>query len=176
MDIAPWFARLQRLIADVQTLDLGYPVGAHTIFPPADKTVLAQFVQKTGLASTHPLVTLYSHCNGIDLPDVHNGYFIHNVERILHGLETGEPTRLATNLAETMVVFGSDGGGSRFVIRTQGPTEVLYLPLGAVHNAIFEDERTPPTVLAPDFFAFLRRLEADINAFLADRDDWVFMA
>jgi len=176
MDIAPWLAHLQRLIADMQTLALGYPVGAHTVSPPAAKAMLAQFVQKTGLASTHPLVTFYSHCNGIDLPDVHNGYFIHNVELILHGLETGIPTRLATNLATTIVVFASDGGGSLFAIRTQAPTEVLYLPLGAVHDAIFDDARTPTTILAPDFCAFLRRLEADINAFLADRDDWTYMA
>lgn len=176
MNIEAWLARIQGLTANMQTLDLGYPVGAHTVFPPADKTLLAQFVQKTGLASTHPLVTLYSHCNGIDLPDVHNGYFIHKVEGILHGLEMGEPTRLATNLAETIVVFGSDGGGCCFVIRTQGPTDVLYLPRGAVHNAIFDDERTPTTVLAPDLFAFLSRLEDDITAFLTDREDWVFMA
>ena len=175
MDIARWLAHIQPLIENVHALDLGYPIGKHVIFPPADKTMLAQLLQKTGLDSTLPLVTFYVYCDGISLPDVHNGYFIHSVERILSGLEKGEPTRLATHLTDAIVVFGSDGGGGRFATRTNAPTEVLYLPLGSVHNSIFDDERTPAIVLAPGFLAFLSRLEADINAFLADIDGWKYM-
>jgi hypothetical protein len=151
-------------------------LGEHIIFPPADKALLAELVQKTGLTSTHPLAAFYSLCNGIDIPDVHNGYFIHTIEQILHNLETGAPTRLASNLAETIVCFGSDGGGSNFVTLMKEPSAVLYLPLGAVHNGIFDDNSTATRVLANDFFAFLSRLEGDISAFLADSDDWPFMA
>ncbi len=74
-----------------------------------------------------------------------------------------------------VVVFGSDGGGGRFATRIKEPGEVLYLPLGTVHNAIFDDNKTPTTILAPDFFAFLGRLDADVNAFLADTGDWTYM-
>ena len=175
MDIAHWLAHLQFLLEKVRALKLDYPLGEHTVVPPPATTLLTQLVQKTGLAFTHPLLMFYTYCDGIRLPDVHNGYFIHSIHQVLRGLEAGEPTRLATNPTEMAVVFGSDGGGGRFVMRIKEPGEVLYLPLGTVHNAIFDDKRTPTTILAPDFFAFLRRLDADINAFLADSDDWTYM-
>ncbi len=176
MDLAIWLVHLQSLIEKLETLDLGYPLGNHRIYPPADRATLQRLIQRVGLFPASPLIALYTYCDGINLPDVHNGYFIHGVASLLNGLERGEPTRLASNPTHPIIAFGSDGGGGRFATRADEAAEILFLPSGAVHNATFDDKTTPTKVLSPDFTDFLSRLESDITAFLADDRDWNYIS
>jgi len=176
MLLADWLEHMKTLIQKLNLLDLGYPQGDHTVHPP-NEALLQEMITDSRIDRDSPLVEFYTHCDGVDLPDVHNGYFIHRLELITRSLVNGEPTRVQNNTSTSnILVFGSDGGGGRFAIVTDAPHEILYLPTGAVHDAIFDCTTVPCTVLSADFMGFLKRLLADVEAFIERRDDWDYMA
>jgi hypothetical protein len=176
MNIQQWLEQMRSLIQELQTIDLGYPQGENTIYPP-NEDLLQEMIIETNLDQNCPLVDLYRHCNGINLPDVHNGYFVHRLEIILRGLKNGEPTK-TTGYKATLtdiVVFGTDGGGGRLALVKDDPQEVLYLSTGILENSVFDCSPTQCEIVSPDFPGFLKRLQSDVEAFIEDRDNWSYI-
>lgn len=174
-DILTWRTRMEAALEELRDIDLGYPQDENVLGPPADPTALAEFTSGAGLDPRSPLVGFYSACSGVSLPDVHVGYFIHEPSLVLRGLEGGEPRRLTGPYAREILVFGTDGGGGRFALGAGGDGEVLYLGEGAVHDAVFDGVDGQVQTLAPDLHAFLRRVLADVEAFVHDEEGWEYM-
>jgi hypothetical protein len=175
MELSLWCARMEALIAELEQIDLGYPLGRNEVHAPSSEEVRARLAGASGLPPLSPLLRLFDRCNGVSLPDVHNGYFIHSAELILRGINHGEPRSLSGSEAGSILVFGSDGGGNRFALR--GADEiVLQLGEGAVIDGVFDGEGGAVRRIAEDLEAFLERLEADTEAFVRGDCDWVYMA
>jgi hypothetical protein len=140
-------------------LDVGYeiPMGADVVSDPvpAGKNAPAAFA------------ALYSVTDGISLPDVHNGYFIDGAERLVARGQDGEPFRVSGTDPMDVKMFGSDGGGGRFVLRIDDGS-VWYLPdWGGVHDGVYQaDEHTRPLRLTDSLNEFLWRLLGDVEAYL----------
>ena len=67
-------------LSEMKSIDLGYPQSNNAVVPPSE--IPAEFQRLLGCVDkliADELVELFSHCNGIAMPDVHNAYFIHSV-------------------------------------------------------------------------------------------------
>lgn len=126
-----------------------------------------------GLVSA--LKPLYTVCDGISLPDVHNGYFIDSADRIISAAQRGEPTLVNGKQLEIQV-FGSDGGGNRFALGIND-FAVYYLPVsGAVINGTFiEDDVTNVCRMAGSLIEFLWLLKDDIEAFVHGNENYHYI-
>jgi hypothetical protein len=112
MDLASWINELRVLLEELKEKNLGYPHGDNYVRPPGEKAVLQELLAKTGLNESSQIATFYRTCDGLSLPDVWNGYFIHPTRFTLN-LERG-PLSVSGPLACQILVFGSDGGGGLF--------------------------------------------------------------
>lgn len=174
-----WKARLARLLEELAALDLGYPAGESRLGPPAGQAELDALADAVALREAAPLCAFYRVCAEVQLPDVHNGYFILPPRLVFRGWQTGEPRRLSGPYARDILSIGGDGGGGRFALDRDGGGEVLHLGAGSVRDGLFDggerEGHRLVTVLAPDLPAFLDRMLADVDAFLRDDRDWPYM-
>lgn len=156
-DFEVWANAVRVLLKEFESQDLGYPSGVNHL---REKASSFHRVPRD-------LQQLYSVCDGISLPDIHNGYFIESAERIASSSERGEPTEIQGKTKTAIYVFGSDGGGGRFALGTKDHA-IYYLPSsGAVKNGVFiEDTVTTARTLATNLIAFLWLLKSDIEAFV----------
>lgn len=140
----------------------GFPPDEHIVGPPSDPAVLA----KARAAGTIPdvLLEFYHHVGEVSLPDVHVGYFVHPLRQVLDNEKSGMPVRASALTSSTIVVFGSDGGGSLFALDGRG-APVYLLPSGGVRDGTYTGGLEPPEVLAPTFGAFLDWLKERVEAF-----------
>jgi hypothetical protein len=176
MDIAQWLAALDEQLTFLRELDDEYPIQDTVSAPDAEH--LTQFIEATGLAPDDELVRFYEACDGVSLMSIHNGYRIHGISgvlRLMDDEEGLEPVCLETDSESKILVFGSDGGGSRFARRANGG--VVFLPSGgAVLRGTYYDEDSPVVLLAPTFFGFLARLLEDVTHFVEADEEWLYMA
>lgn len=108
------------------------------------------------------LADLYLRCDGLSLPDVGGGCFLHPAAAILNGIRNGEVVRLASERSASVVVFGSDGRGGRLALRVESG-EVIYLAPGVVRMGVY-DSPTRPRLVAKSVADLLDRLIGDIRA------------
>ncbi|MFD3576372.1 hypothetical protein [Streptomyces sp. NPDC058644] len=88
-------------------------------------------------AAPGDLALLYRHISRLSLPDVGVGLFVHSVRQTADGLRGDLPTRVVGEVEDSVVVFGSDGGGALFALsRTDGAT-VYRLPPGRVDGSVY---------------------------------------
>jgi hypothetical protein len=157
---------MRRLIRILEPMDFGYPVGENEIRPP----------KKLKRAIPRELVPLYAECDGPDLPDVRNGYFLSSTSHLDLDGRKGERVRVSGRESFAICVFGTDGGGGRFALRlNDGAIDggaVYYLPSeGAVIRGTWEERgRIQAIPIAGDVMGFLERLADDVEAF-ARRDE-----
>lgn len=166
-DIEQWAKSVRATLAELSRQDFGYPLGCNEI---RDKSFYR--------TPPHPsLKPLYEFFDGISLPDVHVGYFIDPVHRIVSASERGEPTLIKGKSPRAIHVFESDGGGGRFALATEDGA-IYYLPSsGAVREGIyFENETAPALRIAENITAFLDLLKADIEAFTRGDQDHRYIA
>jgi hypothetical protein len=168
---------LARAAAQMSEVDLGYPQGKHEIRPPPPAADLER-LRRTAGGRVAQLVELYSRCDGADLPDVQNGYFLHSLKTVLAAKDNGEPTSVSGPHGGEVIVVGSDGGGGRFAVRTSDPIgEVLHLDSeGGVYDGVFNGTMAKVVAVAPDLAGFIRRLTDDVRAFVAGDQDWSYLA
>ena len=171
--IGEWLDRMRALIRSLYTVDWGYPLGENFIRNVNAEQSLVQKLFGSDIR-LHHLVTYYQLSDGLELPDVRNGLFIHRVDMIHRGILAGEPTEISGPGGGTVITFGSDGGGGRYAVRTGGEPEVLHLPVGRVKDSVFDGKRYPIRVLAQDFCGFLRIVEEDTSAFISLVRNWQY--
>src|SRR5262249_11765778 len=122
------------------------------------------------------LAPLYSVCNGLNLPDVYNGYFILPAEKVNALIAEGRLSRVADTEVFEIIPFGSDGGGNRFVLRIDDGS-IYYLPHTATikNGTYMGTRRDPPRRLTASMADFMWRLLEDVRAFVAGKDDHVYL-
>lgn len=83
MSVIDEIRKLGSLLGELASIDLGYPLGENVILPPHPREVVDHKFHSAGLASLNSLREFYRSCNGVKLPDVHVGYFIYALDRIV---------------------------------------------------------------------------------------------
>jgi hypothetical protein len=164
------------LIDELEDVDLGYPLEGNTLHARSDHTVPLSELAKIGsLSPKSQLMEFYINCDGLDLPDIYNGYFIDSAEKLLTSYRGSEPTKMIGHAGEEdILVFGGDGGGGRFAIKTVDGS-VLYLPLDSVHSKLYEGDPRKVKRLANSFYEFLIRLHDDVQNFIQCNSNWKYM-
>lgn len=136
----------------------GYPPGANTIRLASGEPRTAGLPRQ--------LAELYEVIEEISLPDVGNGYFVDDPERVHAGIAGEQPTRLTVSVEDDVVVFGSDGGGALFALSTTG-RGVYRMTNGIFTGSGMPYEDGDITVVAPDIRRFLDFLRDELRAAVA---------
>lgn len=168
MAVQSWFERVQQLLEEMKGIDFGYPLGTNTAFAPQPSRMVDATLAAVGLRSDARLREFYSSCDGLSMPDVHVGYFIKPLAKLLATRPDSEPGELIGQFTGKVLSLGSTGGGGLFVLRLP-EHDVLYLPPGPLHNGVYDGSEGQIKRLAPDFASFLGLLLADIEAFVKDK-------
>lgn len=141
----------------------GYPPDENVITKAVDN----EAVSMLSALSVVPveLVEFYGHVAEISAPDVGVGHFIHPAEQILGACH--ELSRVTGRLSDTVVVFGSDGGGNHIASsRTCG--RIYFLPHEAtVVDGVYQSSDPEFRVVASDLDEFRKKLLAGFTSFLS---------
>jgi hypothetical protein len=157
--------RLDSILHELTAIDFGYPLGENTIIPP--RLGATDALAKTGLTKVRGLLDLYSACDGISMPDVHTGYFIKPLRKVLEYDPASEPRTVLLETEIQVLPIGSTGGGDLFVVERESG-RVLILPPGPLHEGRYDGRHTKVRVIAEDISRFLDRLLDDAAAFVRD--------
>lgn len=163
MSITRKLRRLAAILDELAVIDFGYPLGENTISPPRPEAIA--LLAEAGLAGVEGLAVLYTACDGISMPDVHTGYFIKPLLRVLNHDPSSEPLTVLLEAEIPVVPLGSTGGGSLFVAERQGG-RILYLPPGPLHGGCYDGRRTNVRVVAEGISHFLDLVIDDAGAFV----------
>ncbi|MBO9613705.1 MAG: hypothetical protein J7619_13475 [Dyadobacter sp.] len=169
--ILTWLNEVEQMLKSISSDFLGYKPTGNCI------NQTPQFRNVTVGKLPSEMQVFYGFCDGVDMPDVHVGYFIHSLSWIEKSHLKGEPFRIASYPHE-IVVFGSDGGGGRFALGGETSQEILYLPSsGGIHNGVFRylSKSEAPYRVAKDWMQFMEVLRSDLRAFLLRDETWKFM-
>jgi hypothetical protein len=146
----------------------GYEAGENTIGEPASASVLAA-------AAAHPalpqaLLDFYGTIGEVSLPDVGNGYFIHSLALVLAELDSDDPfvvRRIPGDHDDEVVVFGSDGGGTRYALAARtGPPVYRLDSDGGVDHGLYRFDRPGWGPVAADLSSFLELLHRAVWHFV----------
>jgi hypothetical protein len=165
MSITQKLRRLATILDELAVIDFGYPPGENTISPPRPEAIA--LLAEAGLAGVEGLADLYSACDGISMPDVHTGYFIKPLLRVLNHDSSSEPLTILLETEIPVIPLGSTGGGSLFVAERQGG-RVLHLPPGPLHRGCYDGRQTNVRVVAEGISHFLDLVIEDAEAFVRD--------
>jgi hypothetical protein len=175
MGISDSISRIVTLLDSLERLDLGYPLGENLVVPPMPLSVIETSLQNAKLEGRHDLREFHAKCNGVRLPDVHNGYFLHSLDSLARHGRRDDIHEVLGPVSGSVVVIGSSGGGDLFTLRRR-KWDVLCLPPGPVHAGRYDGTRAAVRRVAGDFGSFLGRLVADVEAFICDTPSHSFLA
>jgi len=163
ISIAQTLRRLATTLGELDLIDFGYPLGENTISPPRSDAIA--LLAESGLSAVKGLAELYSACDGISMPDVHNGYFIDPLWRILNNDPSSAPRTVLQETEISAVTLGSTGGGGLFVADRQGG-RIFHLPPGPLHDGRYDGRQANVRVVAEDISQFLDLIVDDAEAFV----------
>jgi hypothetical protein len=178
LDITQWFLDMEAQLHLIRSRALGYFPEQHVIRPPTEPQMLDTLIARSSGPIPVSIIDFYRRCDGIDLPDVHNGYWIHSIETIFRSWEQSVPTkiRFTPEQLKEILVFGRDGGGNYFASWLGSLDEVVFLPNGDVTASVFNGILTPVVHIANTFHEYLARLLKDTEAFVAGTPDHEYMS
>jgi hypothetical protein len=136
MEIVHWLKKVQGMINKLEQLDFGYPLDTNVIYARSSQDDIDSLNSKIGDSMPASILEFYTHCGGISLPDVWNGYYIYSIEIILSSAERYIPTKIYGTPPYDILVFGGNGGGRLFASRLDSE-EIIYLREGSVVNSTF---------------------------------------
>ena len=169
-----WASRLSNLLRELHSIDFGYPLGCNVVRACEGSEVEA-VLRSEGLDAIPGLQAFYRICDGVNCPDVHNGYFLKSLTDLVEGVRDREPLTIGGCLEGSIAVVGSTGGGGRFAIYCPNGS-VLLLGCGLVQDRVFHAVPESVKVMAPSFGEFLERLLLDVEAFVVDTPGYHYMA
>jgi hypothetical protein len=165
-DLDEWLRRMRVALEALYRLDVGYKIGINVVRDPVPE----------GKGSPEVFREMYAVTDGLELPDVYNGYFVDRAVDLSTAASAGEPTHVSGKDPMDIQMFGSDGVGGRFVVRDDDHS-VWYLPSeAAVRDGIYRaDEHSVPVRLSSSVNEFLWRLLGDVEAYVSRDTNHVFM-
>lgn len=158
---------MQQLLAEMKTIDFGYPLGDNVVASPQDPVIVKERLAAIGGDAVAAFQSFYACCDGLSLPDVRNGYFIQSIAKLGVSRPDSDPNEVIGEFAGAVLAFGSMGNGGLFVVR-RIESDVLYLPPGPLHDGVYDGRQTQVKRLAPDLNTFLGLLLDDVKAFVRD--------
>ncbi|MFD0307556.1 hypothetical protein [Streptomyces sp. NPDC127119] len=135
-------------------------------YPPDENRVTRAASPATVEDLPDDLVTFYRRVEQVSFPDVGAGFFVHPEGRTVAGMRGGLPTRIAGSREDSVVVFGSDGGGALFALSATDGSTVYRLPPSRVEGDVYTAGAVPPEVVASDLAGFLSLLERELAAMI----------
>ncbi len=110
------------------------------------------------------LITFYRYVDRVSLPDVGSGLFVHPADQTVAGVRGDFPTRIVGSREDSVVVFGSDGGGALFALSATDGTTVYRLPPARVEGSVYTEGAIPCEVVASGLAAYLTFLERELQS------------
>ncbi|MDB5342829.1 MAG: hypothetical protein JWP89_1206 [Schlesneria sp.] len=173
MTVSESIQRMTNKLVELYKIDFGYPLGENVIRKVDRRNgIPSAFVSTNG--STW-LNELYSACDGISFPDVHVGYFLKPIERVISFDRSSEPTTVVLDHEFSVLPFGSTGGGGLFVVGCD-LGNVMLLPPGPLHDGRYCGIGQNVKHVAATVPIFVDLLSSDLSAFVNDDRDHIYIA
>lgn len=139
----------------------GYSPGENSLVRAAPEAG-AETVEALAAAGVpRALCDFYGQVERVSLPDLDSRYFVHSAVEVLSGVNGEQPTKLDGNFSDSIVVFGSDGGGGLFALGgARG--NVYRLSGGSVMGDTYQTGRLGEKVASSDFRGFLEILRGEL--------------
>ena len=165
--------QIKAKLPDLYAIDFGYPLGDNLVrdanrpngFPDA-------FLSRRG---TTWLASLYLACDGLSLSDVHSGYFLKPLDRVLSFDLSSEPDTIVDEQELAVLPFGSTGDGSLFVVDCDRG-RVLLLSPGPMREGRYDGLKGKVKEVAATVPQFVERLCCDLQAFINDDQQHSYIA
>ncbi|MFH9003629.1 hypothetical protein ACH4E5_10355 [Streptomyces afghaniensis] len=136
----------------------GYPPDDNQVEPASTPDVAANSADLP-----QDLATFYRHVDRVSLPDVGSGLFVHPAEQTVAGMRGDLPGRIVGSHEDSVVVFGSDGGGALFALSSTDGSTVYRLPPARVEDGVYTEGPIPCEVVASGLAAYLSFLERELQ-------------
>ncbi|MFF5361321.1 hypothetical protein ACFY4I_18310 [Streptomyces scabiei] len=148
----------------------GYPPGDNGVLKatPEQGPEMAAELAAAGIGED--LLEFYSRVEGVSLPDVGNGFFIHSADAVVDGIREDQPTEVVGAIQDEITVFGSDGGGGLFALSSSGE-RVYRLDGGSLIGSTYDVDNSGVRVVANGFWDFLEYLRGELIQ--AVPADWI---
>ncbi|WP_145926759.1 hypothetical protein [Amycolatopsis orientalis] len=163
LDLRSWVMRMSSLCAEFERrfeARFGYPPGENQVRLAGDDRDDLRLLAELGCATE--LLDFYAVVKEVSLPDLGVGTFVHSARHVLTGLRGTMPTLLGGATEDSIVVFGSDGGGALFALSASG-RGVYRLRGGAFVADTYDADQTGVTTVAPDLHRFLGAVLAELE-------------
>ncbi|WP_322767012.1 hypothetical protein [Frankia sp. Cr1] len=160
-----WIDEISQLSSDFTRSfegKFGYPPGENYVrrVKPGLERRSVQLLSSTGIVGD--LLDFYSLVEEVSLPDVGSGFFIHSADSLVDGIRGGQPTKVAGFIEDSIIVFGSDGGGALFALNSLGMV-VYRLDGGSLVGSVYEVDESGVNILARDLWNFLEYLRGELR-------------
>lgn len=153
MKIKEELNKLSDSIEVFQKIDIGYPKEPHIVIDQKKSFPEQDMIDLFNVSPSSCLFGFYRICDGVELPDIDNGYFIYGVEEMISvNTMDSEPNHFSD---KAIIVFGADGGGGRFALMID-TDQIYYLPPAEVLNREYRGQNAK--LVAPSLDRFISYL------------------
>ncbi|MGW3044391.1 hypothetical protein ACWC9T_31085 [Kitasatospora sp. NPDC001159] len=143
----------------------GYPPGENVLVRATSGAESEGRVSLVAAGISGDLLSFYEQVERLSLPDLDSGFFIHSAVEAVNG---DQPTILAGDVSDSIVVFGSDGGGGLFALgAAQG--NVYRLSGGSLIGDTYETGTHGVEIISRDLWGFLESLRGELINSIAPR-------
>jgi len=160
-------------LPDLYRIDFGYPLGDNVVRDAGRSHGLSEAFMSTKGAKW--LASLYLACDGLSLPDVHSGYFLKPLERVLSFSRSSEPDTIVGEQEVAVLPFGSTGDGSLFVVDCERGAVLLLSP-GPLREGRYDGPNGKVKEVAVTVPQFAERLYRDVEAFIDNNQQHSYLA
>lgn len=174
MNIDNWKHSLELLLEKLYEIDFGYPLGENKIIQRNFSCDVSEAMKTYGI-DIPLLEEFYLMSDGISLPDIQNGYFLKSLSDFIEGIQGKEPISISGEIKGQILVLGSTGSGQKIVFFKKDKS-ILLLENELVKHEIFYATNKSIKVIAISFEEFLNKLLQDVDAFVNDIQDHIYIA
>ena len=96
----------------------------------------------------------------LSLSDEGNGFFLESAEDVVNGAGDWHPTNVTGALDDSIIVFGTDGGGGLFAVSSSSE-KVYRLEGGALVGPTYDVDDSGVTEITGGFWGFLELLRQE---------------